>query len=35
VAKAFGAYIHAENIDDVLISENLQLIRSLCGDLKL
>jgi hypothetical protein len=35
VAKAFSAYILAENIDDVLISENLQLIRSLRGDLKL
>ncbi|MDW7656486.1 MAG: hypothetical protein SCM11_04845 [Bacillota bacterium] len=29
VAKAFSAYILAENIDDILISENLQLIRAL------
>lgn len=35
VAKAFSAYILAEDIDDVLISENLQLIRSLCGDRRL
>lgn len=31
VAKAFSAYILAENIDDVLIQENLRLIRSLRG----
>ncbi|MDD9997644.1 MAG: neutral/alkaline non-lysosomal ceramidase N-terminal domain-containing protein [Rhodospirillaceae bacterium] len=29
VAKAFGAYILAENIDDVLVEENLALLRNL------
>ncbi len=31
VARAFGAYILAENIDDVLIEENLKLLRELYG----
>ena len=31
VAKAFGAYISAENIDDVLVEENLKLLRMLAG----
>jgi len=29
VARAFGAYILAENIDDVLVEENLRLLRAL------
>ena len=29
VAKAFGPYILAEHIDDVLVEENLKLLREL------
>jgi hypothetical protein len=29
VGRAFGAYILAENIDDVLVEENLKLLRDL------
>ena len=29
VARAFGAYILVENIDDVLVEENLKLLRDL------
>lgn len=32
VAKALGAYIFSENIDDVLVEENLRLLRRLLGD---
>ena len=31
VAKAFGAYISAENIDDVLVEENLKLLNKLAA----
>jgi hypothetical protein len=31
VAKAFGAYIPAENIDDVLVEENLKQLRALAA----
>jgi hypothetical protein len=29
VAKAFGPYLLAENVDDVLVQENLNLLRQL------
>ncbi|MBL4700456.1 MAG: hypothetical protein JKX85_04285 [Phycisphaeraceae bacterium] len=32
VAKAYGAYIFAENIDDVLFEENLKLLREMADD---
>ena len=31
VAKAFGAYLFAEHIDDVLVAEDLRLLRKLHG----
>ena len=33
VGKAFGAYIFAENIDDVLVEENLKLLRTLASQI--
>lgn len=35
VAKAMGAYIFAENIDDILVEENLRLLRKLDGQSRL
>jgi hypothetical protein len=32
VARAFGAYVFAENIDDVLVQENLRLLRALYNE---
>ena len=29
VARAFGTYLLADNIDDVLVEENLRLLRDL------